>query len=135
SLSSVGAGLGSGQVEFPLKVALMANLRGLVVGLGAARLPGFWLQIATLALSAARLVLAVTLGPKKAEGSNVLLPAVTTSVLVSYYLFIHDLSVMLIPMLVMLDRCFDAHATNDVWGWLTGVGAMLLFVAPVCVFV
>ena len=135
SLFSVGAGLESAQMKFPLRVTLMANLRGLTFGIGSAVLPGFWLQIATLVLSAAVLITTATLAPKKLPGTESFLLAVATAILVSYYLFIHDLSVMLIPVLVILDRFINVRATSDMYGWVAGMGAILVLVAPVCMFV
>ena len=51
--------------------------------------------------------------------------------LVSYYLFIHDLSVILIPTMLMLDRYLGA---KQVEGALAAWPAPLVLVAPVCIF-
>ena len=53
SLFSVGAGLAAGASQFkvPLRVSIMANLRGLIFGLIGGRLPAFWTQALTIVVS------------------------------------------------------------------------------------
>ena len=58
--------------------------------------------------------------------------AITASSVVSYYLLIHDLSVLLIPIVVTLNRFIGAETTGDRMGRLIARAAALLFVAPVC---
>jgi hypothetical protein len=58
--------------------------------------------------------------------------AITASAVVSYYLFIHDLSVLLIPVVVTLDRFIEAEATGDELGRLKTRASALLFVSPIC---
>jgi hypothetical protein len=62
--------------------------------------------------------------------------AITASVIVSYYLFIHDLSVLLIPIALTLDRFIVAHAetTGGVLDRATAWMSAGLLVAPMCIF-
>src|SRR6266852_2593669 len=50
SLFSVSTGLAPAH-QFPLRVSIMANLRGLIFGLLGARLPAFWIQALTIVSS------------------------------------------------------------------------------------
>jgi hypothetical protein len=56
--------------------------------------------------------------------------AIATSVLVSYYLFLHDLSVLLIPMAVLLDRQTQPGFAHDERHHVAGWIAFSAFVAP-----
>jgi len=66
-----------------------------------------------------------------ARSGDAFLIAVTACALVSYYLLIHDLSIMLIPVAVSLDRNIAAEATGHHPGRLMARAAALMFVAPV----
>ena len=52
SLLSVGTNAAAAD-QFPLRVSIMANLRGLFFGLMTARLPAFWIQAVTIVISVA----------------------------------------------------------------------------------
>jgi len=119
--------------------ARQANLRGLLVGLLGARLPAFWIQILTMVASIFTLLWVALNGPAK-RASDPLIIAITASLIVSYYLFIHDLTVLLIPIVVTLDRFLftdinddaeEAHrAVDRAAAWM----AAALLVAPMCIF-
>src|SRR5713101_6281 len=91
SLFSVGTSLTTAH-QFPLRVSIMANLRGLIAGLIGARLPAFWIQALTIVASIF-VLLWVALAVNGKQRTNELVLAITASLIVSYYLFIHDLSV------------------------------------------
>ena len=124
SILSIGTSqrLGSG---LPLPVDHMANLHGLAFGMfGSSKWVLFGVGIASLAL----MLWAGFNTPLKRE----LLPtAITVSAAVSYYLFIHDMSVLLIPIATTLDSCIESEAVKDkrVEHWRLRAAA-LLFVAP-----
>jgi alpha-1,2-mannosyltransferase len=134
SLFSVGTNMAAAQ-QFPLRVSIMANLRGLFFGLLGSRLPAFDIQLVTVIASMVVLIwvtLAVKDEDKRVDGFVI---AITASLVVSYYLFIHDLSVLLIPIVVTLDRFILNHATpatpiNRVAAWMSAA----LLVAPMCIF-
>src|SRR4029077_7817471 len=56
------------------------------------------------------------------------------SILVSYYLFIHDLSVMLIPIALTLNRYLGPEKGDDTLTHVTAWTAALLLIAPMCIF-
>ncbi len=136
SLLSVGAGLPApvGQISFPLRVTIMANLRGLVYGLGSSRLRGLPLQIVIVLLSALVLLWVWVRAREQRRGGNALFLAIPASVIVSYYLFIHDLSVLLIPIVLTLDASMSLDVAGKQSGPATAAMSALLFVAPMCVF-
>ena len=139
SILSVGTGLAAAN-PFPLRVSIMANLRGLIFGLTGsligARLPAFWIQVVTVVASVIALLWVAVSASHKRRGEDALVIAITASVILSYYLFIHDLSVLLIPIVVTLDRfIFNSPETtgNDrepAAAWMSAV----LLVAPMCIF-
>ena len=136
SLLSVGAGLPAvpGEINFPLRINIMANLRGLIYGLASLRAPQRWLQVTTLLLSSL-VVISVRARGRQQRGGGALVLAITAGVLVSYYLFIHDLSILLIPIVLTLDRFISRNGTGEPFGRAAAAISALLFVAPICIFV
>jgi hypothetical protein len=135
SLFSVGTNMAAAD-QFPLRVSIMANLRGLFFGLLGGRLPAFDIQLLTIIVSMVVLI-CVAFAVKDDEEKKVdgFVIAITASLVVSYYLFIHDLSVLLIPIVVTLDRFILNNATpvtpiNRVAAWMSAA----LLVAPMCIF-
>jgi hypothetical protein len=122
--------------QFPLRVSIMANLRGLFFGLLGARLPAFWIQLLTIVASIFVLIWAALAVPAKERKADAFVVAITASLVVSYYLFIHDLSVLLIPIVITLDRFIlrdseaPASKLNDASAWMSAA----LLVAPMCIF-
>ena len=136
SLLSVGAGLPAvpGEINFPLRINIMANLRGLIYGLASLRVPQRWLQVTTLLLSSL-VVISVRARGRQQRGGDALVLAITAGVVVSYYLFIHDLSILLIPIVLTLDRFISRNGTGEPFGRAGAAISALLFVAPMCIFV
>jgi hypothetical protein len=135
SLFSVGTGLVTAN-QFPLRVSIMANLRGLIFGLLGARLSAFWIQALTTVASISVLLWVALVVPGKQRTADALVLAITASLIVSYYLFIHDLSVLLIPIVITLNRFILAHAEGPdnaldrAAAWMSAA----LLVAPMCIF-
>jgi hypothetical protein len=119
----VSHGLSSG---LPLPVDHMANLHGAVSGISGSA--PFVLPL-TIALSAATMILAASRRP---QGVNALLIAIPVSALVSYYMFIHDMCILLVPVALTLDRLIGAGLAKDRHRRLQMGAAALLFVAPAC---
>ena len=111
----------------------MANLRGLTAGLCGVHIPAIWIQTATVAGSIFAVTWVASRSSRKARGDELFLVAVVTSVFVSYYLFIHDLAVLLIPILLTLNR-FISYQTGDVLSRLAKWAAALTVIAPMLVF-
>lgn len=97
SLISIGTskGLSSG---ITLQVSHMANLHGLIFGLFGTHIPPSLSLCAIAVLSAVVLLLSAK---SRALGGDALAFAIIASVLVSYYLFMHDLSPLLIPLALL----------------------------------
>jgi hypothetical protein len=103
-----------------LKVSVMGNLHGLIVGttLGTmGSIPEKTLIAIHLALG---MLLALFL--PRLKGRNALLLAIPAAALCSYYLFNHDLTVLLLPMIAVMTA---PHAPNLLW-----FSALLLLLAP-----
>ena len=110
----------------PLPVNRMANLHGLVTGiLGGDR---FTAPI-VVAVSA---VILIRTAIKRPPCADALGTAITMSTVVSYYLFIHDMSVLLIPLVLTLDRFLESEETGDQSGRIRVRTAVVLFAAPAC---
>jgi hypothetical protein len=114
----------------------MANLRGLIAGLLGARLPAHWIQALTIVSSIFVLLWVARAVPGKRKTAEAFVMAITASLIVSYYLFIHDLSVLLIPIVITLDRFIltQPETAGDALergaGWMSAA----LLVAPMCIF-
>ena len=118
----------------------MANLRGLFFGLLGARLPLVWIQALTIAASILVLLWVGLAVPGKQKTADAFIIAITASLIVSYYLFIHDLSVLLIPIVITLDRFIftDTTINTEITGAVFSRAALwmsaALLVAPMCIF-
>jgi glycosyl transferase family 87 len=121
-----------GQLWYPLPPNLMPNLRGLIFGIADEHFPTAWITGITGVLSLLIVLLVATFRPKTERAQGEFLVAMLTSVLVSYYLLIHDLSILLIPIAITLSRFIDSEATGDQQGRLLTRAATLMFVAPIC---
>ena len=110
--------------------ATMPNLRGLVFGLLNNRLPMTWIQIVILTISAICLV-AAYIGGSKARSGNSLLIAILAGAAVSYHFHLHDMAILLLPILVWLDQCIPALPDGDLHQRRVAQFAALTFTAPV----
>jgi glycosyl transferase family 87 len=134
SLLAVGGGADpADRIKFPLRVTLMANLRGLIAGVSGGHVAAIWIHAATITGSILLLMWVAARFSRNSKSDELFLIAVVTSIVVSYYLFIHDLAVLLIPILLTLNRFISCH-TGDVASRLAKWGAALMFVAPMLVF-
>lgn len=133
SLFSLGAGLAfiPHLLQYSLPVQMMANFHGLVWGTSQDWLSSSWQLVAAILLSFAFLVWITFKGLRIDTASPRMLLAIPCSVLVSYYAFIHDLSVLLLPLIVMLNATLPRESRDDTTAGLINRSATLLFVAPV----
>ena len=123
SVAHIGATqtLGSG---LSLPVDHMANLHGAMAGIFANSPVVVPL---TVVASAATMVFAATRRPAVAD---MLLIAIPVSALVSYYMFIHDMSVLQVPLALTLDKAVCEVKNRDQRTKVIAAG--LLFAAPAC---
>src|SRR6266700_7139694 len=89
--------------RYPIVLEQMANVHGFAFGMGNGWMPKPWLQAITLLLSLVILAWTARKGWNITESSALLLLAIPCSVLVSHHTYIHDLSVLLLPTIVLLD--------------------------------
>jgi Glycosyltransferase family 87 len=123
---------GTHRFRYGIYPSRMPNLRGLISGLAATSLSAFWIQAATFALSGLVLLWVATRAAGKQRGAGALPLAITASTVVSYHLYIHDMSVLLVPVAMTLDEFIGAEATGDREGRLTARASALMFAAPAC---
>ena len=121
-----------GLLWYPIPESLLPILRGLIYGVADAHFPSAWITGITAALSLLVVFLVAGCRPRSKQNQDEFLLALLTSVLVSYYLLIHDLSVVLIPIAIILGQFIDSEATGDHTGRLLTRAAALMFVAPIC---
>lgn len=131
-LTSMSVGLHSAadQVRLGVPPAAMPNLRGLVIGLLGNEIPGFWQQLAIGILSV--LVITVTFWRgRHLSAEHKLLIAILAASLVSYHSLIHDMAILLLPVLILFDECITAVPDGPWVQRNVATAAALLFTAPV----
>jgi hypothetical protein len=111
------------QIKYGLFPASMPNLRGVVYALSGHRIASIWNPSLTLVLSLL-VILAAGFSRRPGQGKCFAV-AITASLLVSYHSYVHDLSILLLPIAWVL--------TCEGQGRLTGF-AVLAFIAPVAIF-
>jgi hypothetical protein len=108
----------------------MPNLRGLVIGLLGNKIPGFWQQLAIAALSVLVITGAFWRGRHVSAG-RMLLIAMLAASLVSYHSLVHDMTILLLPLLVFFDECIAGVPDGPPIQRNVATAAALLFTAPV----
>jgi len=115
---------------------IMANLHGLVEGWGGWPPPKLGLAL-VLVLSAAVLAWAASAGQRLVRGEDwpaAFSFAIVVCVLVSYQANPHDLTLLVIPIALLLDR-FAPSSTNRHWNWRLCSPVLPLLVSPVWITV
>jgi Glycosyltransferase family 87 len=126
------SGLRSASTTYPVLWQMMANVHGFVFGLLATRVPKLGQEVLTIAVSVAILLWTVWRGLREKRDSDLLLLALPCTILVGQYAFMHDLSVLLVPVVVLLDRYLPSEQNGPARErWIARVAA-LMFVAPIC---
>jgi len=111
------------RIRFPVHYEMMSKVHSLLFGLFGNSLI---VTLVTLAVSAA-VFLAVVMWSPARSGPDALVIAIPTAALVSYYLFGHDWSVLVIPLLFAMNFGMSS--------WIDGWAALIMFFAPlVCIF-
>jgi len=136
SLVSMSVGLASkaDQFRYGISPTSMPNLRGLIFAVAGGRVSTFWVQAITIAASFAVLLWVAVVGRNRWRGPDAFLVAITAACVVSYHMLIHDLTVMLLPLTLILSRFIESEAAGDVTGrWMVRFAALLV-VAPSLIF-
>ena len=126
-LLSMQTGLGSGpaQLQFPIQLKKMMNLHGLVYGIGEGHIG---LRAITLLTLGASVVFFgwVAFAGFRLRREDQFKAAIASAVVVSYYMFVHDLVILLIPLTLILSETISFRGKR---AWLA-VLATCLFLAP-----
>jgi hypothetical protein len=96
SLLSLGTGANVFRYHLPLQ--MMANIHGLVFGLAGGVIPSKTQLIVTMILSSVSFAGTAFVGRRIERPATLLLCAMPCAVLISYYAFIHDLSILIVPV-------------------------------------
>src|SRR6185437_3413682 len=99
---SVGGSSALDQLRFAQPITHMGNLRALVFGLTSAWLAPSWIQALTIVLSL--FVVGLLAFAEYAKVSHALLVAITAAVIVSYHCFIHDMSILVLPIAIGMSQ-------------------------------
>lgn len=121
----------SGLARYPVNWRMMANIHGFMVGLAGGQFSASWLNVSTILLSAAVFLWTARKGLGIESAPNLLLLAVVCSVVVGHHTYIHDLSVLILPIVVLLNQFLPAEALGGKRPRLICRTAALMFVAPV----
>lgn len=117
--------------RYPITLEQMANLHGLVYGLSSRWMPRAWLHLFAIFLSLAVLIWTARQGFGIKHSSTLLLLGIPCSVLIGHHTYVHDLSVIFLPLVILLNAlAVESTFDNRRKRWI-GVLAGLAFVAPV----
>ena len=131
SLLNIGQGGNGGAqalLRYPLPITMMASVHGLVDGLVSA--PSTQRTVVTILLAVGIMMWVAIAVPKACPAQWMIPIALTTSVLVSYYLFIYDLTILLLPLAVALNRSTGLARVKN--SGLLSAACILVFLAPAC---
>jgi hypothetical protein len=113
------------QARFNVNPMTMPNLRGLISASVGKLVPLVWTQVLIGFASIGALIWIAKRGMRRNLSDQFTL-AVSAATLLSYHLLIHDLSILLIPLSVML----DGYAASDQRDPAVGAAPALMFFAP-----
>jgi Glycosyltransferase family 87 len=121
----------SNLARYPLTLGQMANVHGLVFGLARHLAPKSGLELATIVFSFAVLAWTALKGRSANLGPKQLLLAIPCGVLVSHHTYIHDLSVLLVPIIVLLGSSLSPEVAHSRKARLISCGAWVMFIVPI----
>jgi len=131
SLLHIGQGGNGGShelLQYPLPITMMASVHGLVNGLLSS--PSIQRTVITILLVVGTFTWIAIAVPKSRPTQWMVPIALTTAVLVSYYLFIYDLAILLLPLTVALNwSTAPGRGKNS---RLLSAACILVFLAPAC---
>ena len=120
----------AGMAQHAVLWQMMANINGFVFGVFSHGLPTFWIKVGSALLSLVVVIFTAHLGWHLSDAGRLLL-AMPCAVLVGYHTYMHDLSILSLPVIVLLDRYLlsEGQACNRS-RWIARMAA-LMFVAPI----
>jgi hypothetical protein len=113
------------QVKFNINPIMMPNLRGLISTSFGRFVPLVWTQILT-GLASLAVLLWIAMRGIRRDSTQQLMLAVSAGAVLSYHLIIHDLSILLIPLVVILDSCISSGQLDSA----AAAVSALMFSAP-----
>jgi Glycosyltransferase family 87 len=122
------------QYQYAAVVPAMPSLRGLLFALLHSHASPAVLFVSQLLIALPVLVLIARLNRNTRRASDLFLIAITASCFVSYYLFVHDLSILVMPIVLAMDRCLAVGFSGDKYEAWVAPSAALMFAAPACAF-
>jgi len=126
---SIRAASAADRLKTSLEPNMMPNVRGLLFGLFNGYLPNFWLQLLTICLSCG-LLLWIARSASRRTTTDLLFIAIVASTLASYHMIIQDMTILLLPIVVAMDRCIRAETAIASWERFKLRTAVLMFTAP-----
>lgn len=121
----------NGLAIYPVSWQMMANVHGLVFAGGSQWASKHVVEFATILLSAVVMGWTTIQGWRVKQGSKLLLLAIPCSVLISHHAYSHDLSVLLLPLIILLDGFLPSEALSGNSKHLIAGSAAVMFVAPI----
>ena len=113
-----------------LRVDFMPNLRGLIYGVLGSILPDVYVRRLTISLSTVLFLYVVFRCRKAPSPSDAFKIAVLTSVVLSYYLLIHDLTIAVLPLALILNHSLQLPARPSLRDRCETWVALLAFLMP-----
>ena len=120
----------SGLAQYRVLLERMANLHGFVFGIIGHTSGRRLMEASTIVLSLITMAWTWFRGMRVRHASNLLLIAIPCSVLVSHHAYIHDLSVLIIPLVILLDSFLRSEDFGSSRDRFVGRAAALLLVVP-----
>jgi len=129
-LLSMQTGLGSGptQFQFPIQLKKMMNLHGLIYGIGEGHVGLRTITLLTLIVSIVFFCWVAFAG-SKLRRQDQFKAAIASAVVLSYYMFVHDLVILLIPLSLILNETISFQGIRA----SPAILATCLFLAPALV--
>ena len=131
SLFSIGGVIAANPhlLHYPVPLQTMANFHGFVFGALGGKLPDLWVQLVTISISVGALTWTALRGRRISRADYQLMFSAPCGVLVSYYAFIHDLSILFLPTIALLNSflIYEGRHGRKQWVWRA---AGLMFVVP-----
>jgi len=118
-------------LRYPLPITMMPNLHGLVFGFAVNSWSIATKNVATLVAILGTMIVTAIAVPRTCVARDAFAVALTASVVMSYYLFVYDLTLLLLPLTVFLNR---VTADESATGWAEILPSAVLFIAPACLF-
>jgi len=121
----------NGLAIYPVSWQMMANVHGLVFTVASQWAPKHVVEFATISISALVMAWTMICGWRVRQASNLLLLAIPCSVLISHHAYSHDLSILLLPLVILLDCFLPSEALPGNRERVIARSAAVMFVAPV----